>query len=172
MHRYNLIYFLLCSAYLKVFYNASSHANITVKRVGKGVPENKSPFWAVIGWYTDPSDVVYVMVVTSKVWAFENIDNKNGWNGLQCKLVATLYRSDFQWNFNVNKWALTYAINALIFRGLGALHRITHKVRLQVFMFVTGSHVVHTNTNWFPSRFYCHIVKSLTAWHNVTILFF
>ena len=59
-----------------------------------------------------------------------------------------LYRSDFQWNFNVNKWSLTYAVNALICRiGLGVLHRITHEVRLQVFMLVTGSHVVHTNTN-------------------------
>ena len=82
------------------------------------------------------------------MWAFENIDNQNGWNDLQCKLVAMLHRSDFQWNFNVNKWSLTYAVNALICRvGLGVLHRITHEVRLQVFMLVTGSHVVHTNTN-------------------------
>jgi len=40
--------------------------------------------------------MVYIMVITSKVWAFENIDNQNGWNDLQCKLVAMLHRSDFQ----------------------------------------------------------------------------
>jgi len=40
----------------------------------------------------------------------------------------------------VNKWSLTYAVNALICHvGLGVLHRITHEVRRQVFMLVTGS---------------------------------
>jgi len=41
-----------------------------------------------------------------------------------------------------------HAVNSLIcYVGLGALHSITQEVRLQVFMLVTGSHVVHTTTN-------------------------
>jgi hypothetical protein len=48
----------------------------------------------------------------------------------------------------VDKCALTYTVNALICHvGLCVLRRITHEVRLQVFVLVTGSHVVHTNTN-------------------------
>ena len=157
VQRYNLIYFHLFESIIQCFI---THLCLTLKRVGRGIPEKKSPCWAVIGWYTDPWDKVYVIVETYKVWALQNMDNQNVWNDLQCKLVAMLHRGDFQWNFNVNKCTLTHAANALICHvGLGALHNITHEVRLQVFMLVTGSHVVRTNTNWIPASFYCHIVR-------------